>query len=522
MFNGKCYFVELDEFVGELEEDVEGMQCMIYLLQTQLKDTKEQLAKITAENELLMNRKMSSDHDPGGTEKNVHMDIKPSPTKPVILQNSGKDTLTVSENCSENGQVLREDVREEHTENLQDKEPMEIETHDPVQTHILTADSTSHMESTSTPAKSCSSEHSKMDASDSKDSSETSPQTSKKDTNVWHTQHQDDSIHGDTESCSPSNFKDCEDLSLGHGEQDTKDISPKCPAQDNVSPRHSTQGSLSPRHSTQGSLSPRHSTQGSLSPRHSTQDSLSPRHSTQDSLSPRHSAHGTLSPRHSTQGSLSPRHSTQGSLSPRHSTHSNLSPRHSTQGSLSPRHSTQGDLSPRHSTQGNLSPRHSTQGSLSPRHSTQSNLSPRHSTHGNSYSPKQLANDTRSWSPDNSGAMDLSNCRQSPEDAGGRNSVRDRSPRSSDKPCDVDWSPENSTKQVDGCSPPNRTKDPDDTTAGNPKTDPDIISVEDKNNRTDSKPDIVTDSTPAQTDAGKAIHVPNGVEPLTQSEGDVD
>lgn len=32
-------FVELDEFLGDLEEDVEGMQSMIYALQQQLKET---------------------------------------------------------------------------------------------------------------------------------------------------------------------------------------------------------------------------------------------------------------------------------------------------------------------------------------------------------------------------------------------------------------------------------------------------------------------------------------------------
>ncbi|XP_046361949.1 pre-mRNA-splicing regulator WTAP-like [Haliotis rufescens] len=44
---------ELDEFVGDLEEDVEGMQSLIYELQTQLKETKEQAAKLQTENEQL-------------------------------------------------------------------------------------------------------------------------------------------------------------------------------------------------------------------------------------------------------------------------------------------------------------------------------------------------------------------------------------------------------------------------------------------------------------------------------------
>lgn len=43
-------FVELDEFLGDLEEDVEGMQSMIYALQQQLKETKEQVTKLEEEN----------------------------------------------------------------------------------------------------------------------------------------------------------------------------------------------------------------------------------------------------------------------------------------------------------------------------------------------------------------------------------------------------------------------------------------------------------------------------------------
>ncbi|KAL8594160.1 hypothetical protein ACOMHN_018100 [Nucella lapillus] len=44
---------EMNEFVSELEEDVEGMQSMIYVLQQQLKETKESLAAVEAENSRL-------------------------------------------------------------------------------------------------------------------------------------------------------------------------------------------------------------------------------------------------------------------------------------------------------------------------------------------------------------------------------------------------------------------------------------------------------------------------------------
>ena len=44
---------EIDEFLVELDEDVDGMQSTIYMLQQQLKDSKDQLAKVQSENEQL-------------------------------------------------------------------------------------------------------------------------------------------------------------------------------------------------------------------------------------------------------------------------------------------------------------------------------------------------------------------------------------------------------------------------------------------------------------------------------------
>ncbi|PVD29073.1 hypothetical protein C0Q70_11670 [Pomacea canaliculata] len=58
---------EMTEFVGELEEDVEGMQSMIYVLQQQLKETKEQLANLEAENARLRTLIASTTQpEPGG------------------------------------------------------------------------------------------------------------------------------------------------------------------------------------------------------------------------------------------------------------------------------------------------------------------------------------------------------------------------------------------------------------------------------------------------------------------------
>ena len=47
------FLAEMNEFVSELEEDVEGMQSMIYVLQQQLKETKEAVSILETENERL-------------------------------------------------------------------------------------------------------------------------------------------------------------------------------------------------------------------------------------------------------------------------------------------------------------------------------------------------------------------------------------------------------------------------------------------------------------------------------------
>lgn len=57
---------ELDEFVGELEEDVEGMQGMIFMLQQQLKEARDQIARLQQENEQLRTLRMPPDPEPGG------------------------------------------------------------------------------------------------------------------------------------------------------------------------------------------------------------------------------------------------------------------------------------------------------------------------------------------------------------------------------------------------------------------------------------------------------------------------
>lgn len=52
---------ELDEFLLELDEDVEGMQSTIYFLQQQLRQTRDQLSAVQKENELLRNTGVHAD-----------------------------------------------------------------------------------------------------------------------------------------------------------------------------------------------------------------------------------------------------------------------------------------------------------------------------------------------------------------------------------------------------------------------------------------------------------------------------
>ncbi|XP_050390706.1 pre-mRNA-splicing regulator WTAP [Patella vulgata] len=76
---------EMDEFVADLEEDVEGMQSMIYVLQQQLKDTKEQLTQLQTENEQL--RKNTS-AVPNGITMETNNTVVPMETKSYTDQSA--------------------------------------------------------------------------------------------------------------------------------------------------------------------------------------------------------------------------------------------------------------------------------------------------------------------------------------------------------------------------------------------------------------------------------------------------
>jgi len=88
--------IELDEFVGELEEDVEGMQGMILMLRQQLKDAKEQIARLSHENEQLRTLSMPPDPEPGG-------DLPEHSCNPKPVSDSRSSTALSSNNLDSSG-----------------------------------------------------------------------------------------------------------------------------------------------------------------------------------------------------------------------------------------------------------------------------------------------------------------------------------------------------------------------------------------------------------------------------------
>ncbi|XP_021360342.1 pre-mRNA-splicing regulator WTAP-like isoform X1 [Mizuhopecten yessoensis] len=69
---------ELDDLLGDLDEDVEGMQSMIYVLQQQLKDAKEQLGLVQEENAQL---RLTQNTTPVATTI-----VPPTDVKPIVKQ----------------------------------------------------------------------------------------------------------------------------------------------------------------------------------------------------------------------------------------------------------------------------------------------------------------------------------------------------------------------------------------------------------------------------------------------------
>lgn len=90
-FNKYCVFIllELDEFLLELDEDVEGMQSTIYYLQTQLREAKEQIAQL--QKEKLEHSGASNGFTSNHLSNNTTSNCK-SPVQTTILENSHSTT----------------------------------------------------------------------------------------------------------------------------------------------------------------------------------------------------------------------------------------------------------------------------------------------------------------------------------------------------------------------------------------------------------------------------------------------
>lgn len=92
---------ELDEFLGEVEEDVEGMQSMIYVLQQQLKDSKDQISQLQEENSRLK-QNPSSNHSP---RKNT--DITPH-----VTSTCSSEQITVKKESIDDHEMMETDQSE--------------------------------------------------------------------------------------------------------------------------------------------------------------------------------------------------------------------------------------------------------------------------------------------------------------------------------------------------------------------------------------------------------------------------
>nr|SVE74509.1 EOG090X0FYD [Daphnia barbata] len=98
---------ELDEFLLELDEDVEGMQSTIYFLQQQLRQARDQLSVIQKENELLRNSgnmvsvTQGDEHLPQNiTETDNVLDQSNEMCEPSYVQPNIPDVTNIVDRCN--------------------------------------------------------------------------------------------------------------------------------------------------------------------------------------------------------------------------------------------------------------------------------------------------------------------------------------------------------------------------------------------------------------------------------------
>ena len=78
----------MDEFLAEIDEDVEGMQSMMYLLQQQLKESKEQTAQLKEENKQLK-VSLSKISPPESAATSCNLLSSPQPVQEIMASSSG-------------------------------------------------------------------------------------------------------------------------------------------------------------------------------------------------------------------------------------------------------------------------------------------------------------------------------------------------------------------------------------------------------------------------------------------------
>lgn len=81
------FLLDLDEFLAEIDEDVEGMQSMMYLLQQQLKESKEQIAQLKEENKQLK-VSVSKLSPPEAAATNCNLQSSPQPSHEITAPSS--------------------------------------------------------------------------------------------------------------------------------------------------------------------------------------------------------------------------------------------------------------------------------------------------------------------------------------------------------------------------------------------------------------------------------------------------
>jgi len=99
--------LEMDEFMAELDEDVEGMQSTIYYLQQQLREAKETIARLEAQNGKVAGEEElgeGDDHDKeGGVEEEERMDEDVGENR----ENTAAETQDRTKGSGEGGEEVR-------------------------------------------------------------------------------------------------------------------------------------------------------------------------------------------------------------------------------------------------------------------------------------------------------------------------------------------------------------------------------------------------------------------------------